>query len=114
MMEGFSIVEFIGITLVLFGGFAFMMGQAIGETWRPAWHNLPYAFLLGAGNHFIDCALFGADWGSLAHYLLNVAVALVISLLAFRITQARKMVSQYPWIYERNGLFGWKPKPGIN
>jgi branched-chain amino acid transport system ATP-binding protein len=46
--------------------------------------------------------------------LLNVAVALVISLLAYRITQASKMVSQYPWIYERNGLFGWKPKAGVN
>ena len=114
MMEGFNIVEFIGITVVLFGGFAFMMGQAIGETWRPAWHNVPYSFLLGAGNHFIDCALFGSDWGSLAHYLLNVAVGLVISLLSFRITQARKMVTQYPWIYERNGLFGWRLKAGVN
>jgi len=114
MMEGFNFVEFIGITLVLFGGFAFMMGQAIGETWKPAWFNVPYSFLLGAANHFIDCALFGGDWGSLAHYLLNVAVAIVISLLSFRITQARKMVTQYPWIYERNGLLGWKAKPGIN
>jgi len=114
MMEGFSIVEFIGITLVLFGGFAFMMGQAIGETWRPAWHNLPYSLLLAAGNHFIDCALFGANWGSLAHYLLNAVVAVVISLLSYRITQARKMVSQYPWIYERSGLFSWKLKAGTN
>ena len=31
-----------------------------------------------------------------------------------RITQARKMVTQYPWIYERNGLFGWRLKAGVN
>jgi hypothetical protein len=26
------------------------------------------------------------------------------------ITIARKMVSQYPWLYERAGLLAWRPK----
>ena len=24
--------------------------------------------------------------------------------------RARKMVRQYPWLYEPNGPFGWRPK----
>jgi hypothetical protein len=25
-------------------------------------------------------------------------------------TQARKMVKQYPWLYERSGLFSWRER----
>ena len=49
-----------------------MMGQAIAETWRPAWHNIPYGLLLAVANHFLDCALFGGSWGNWVHYLLDV------------------------------------------
>jgi len=38
------------------------------------------------------------------------AVNLAIASLAYRLTQARKMVSQYPWLYDRAGLFGWRTK----
>ncbi len=102
--------EFLGITVILFGGCAFMMGQAIADTWRPAWQNGPYSFLLGAGNHFIDCALFSGSWGNWVHYLLNVIVLLAISLFAHRVTLARKVVTQYPWIYDRAGLLSWREK----
>jgi hypothetical protein len=36
MLTEINFWEFIGITVVLFGGCAFMMGQAIADTWRPA------------------------------------------------------------------------------
>jgi len=29
---------------------------------------------------------------------------------AYRLTQAHKMVAQYPWLYERAGLFAWREK----
>jgi hypothetical protein len=32
--------------------------------------------------------------------------------LAFRLTRVRRMVSQYPWIYERDGLLGWRERSG--
>ncbi|WP_119303387.1 DUF6867 family protein [Dongia deserti] len=102
--------EFLGITVILFGGCAFMMGQAIADTWRPAWQNVPYSFLLGAGNHFIDCALFSSSWGNWVHYLTNVVVLMAIALFAHRVTLARKVVAQYPWIYERAGLLSWREK----
>ena len=54
MFSEINFWEFIGVTVILFGGCAFMMGQAIADTWRPAWQNVPYGFLLAAGNHFMN------------------------------------------------------------
>jgi hypothetical protein len=111
-MNEFNFGEILGVSLVLFGFAAFLMGQAIAETWRPAWQNVVYGFLLGGGNHFIDCALFGGDWLSLSHYLLDAGIIIVIALFAHRITLARKMVQQYPWLYERSGLLSWRARSG--
>jgi hypothetical protein len=33
-------------------------------------------------------------------------------MFAHRLTLARKMASQYPWIYERAGLLGWRERIG--
>ncbi len=111
-MEDISFGEFLGVTVILFGFAAFLMGQAIAETWRPAWQNVVYGALLAAGNHFIDCALFDKDWLSLVHYLADAAVLILIALFAHRITLARKMVQQYPWLYERAGLLSWRSRTG--
>ena len=55
---GISWPIFIGLTLVLFGGCAFMTGQSLASGWRPAWLALPYALLLAAGDRFLAFALF--------------------------------------------------------
>jgi branched-chain amino acid transport system ATP-binding protein len=34
------------------------------------------------------------------------------ALFSYRLTKARKMVSQYPWLYERSGLLNWRAKTG--
>ena len=34
---------------------------------------------------------------------------MLIGTFAFRLTRARRMVRQYPWLYERTGLFTWQP-----
>ena len=41
-------------------------------------------------------------------YVSHAAVLIGIALTAHRVTRARKMVNQYPWLYARSGLFGWK------
>ena len=71
---------------------------------------MPYGLLLALGNHFIHCALFGGDWLSLSRYLLDAAIIIVIALFAHRVTLARKMVQQYPWLYERSGLLSWRAR----
>ncbi len=109
-MDDFSIWVFLGLTVILFGGCAFLMGQAIADTWRPAWQIVPYGLLLAGGNHFLDAALFDGSWTDFGHYLLDAAIIVGIALTAHRATLARKMVAQYPWLYEPSGAFGWREK----
>ncbi len=107
---GNDIGVFIGLTVVLFGGAACLSGQALAQTWRPIWQTVPYTLLLTIGSRFLSFALFDGELLSISGYLIDWIALLVLALVAFRITQARRMVSQYPWLYERAGLFGWRAK----
>lgn len=101
---------FIFLTVCIFGGTAFLMGQAIAETWRPLWQNLPYGVLLVIANRYFAWALFKQPPFDLVSILLDAVVIISIALIAYRLTQVRKMVNQYPWIYERAGAFSWREK----
>ncbi len=103
---------FIGITLIFMGGCSFMTGQALASTWRPAWHAFPYTLLLGCGDRFLVFALFQGNLFSPAGYVIDTIILLAVTLVAYRITRARQMATQYPWLYERAGLFGWKDRGG--
>lgn len=105
-----SLPVFIGVTVLFMGGCAFMAGQALAATWRPLWQVFPYALGLALGDRFLGFALFGGELLSLPGYLTDAAVLLAVTLAAYRLTQARRMVEQYPWLYVRRGLFGWAPK----
>ena len=112
------------LTFLMFGGGGFLMGQALAETWRPWWQLIPYGLLLGVGNQFLGFALFKGPFivdslvsnGSaplseaILDYLIETAVIIAFSVLAFRLTRVRKLVAQYPWLYERSGPFSWKEK----
>ncbi|MCG8357991.1 MAG: hypothetical protein MI920_20695 [Kiloniellales bacterium] len=112
-ITGTSLPVFIGLTLGIMGFAAFMTGQALANTWRPVWQAVIYSFLLGFADRFLTWGLFEGELLSLRGYFVDSLVLLAISLTAYRITQARKMVTQYPWLYERSGLFGWREKGGI-
>lgn len=101
---------FIGITLILMGFAAYMTGQALANTWRPMWQAVPYALLLGGADRFLVWGLFEGDLFSLSGYLLDTLLLLGICLLAYRLNRAYRMVAQYPWLYERSGLFSWRRK----
>jgi hypothetical protein len=109
-LTGTGLAEFLGVTLVLFGGAGFLMGQALAHTWRPAWQAVPYAFLMAAGNRFLSYALFEGNLLAVAPYVFDVAIVLGLALLAYRLTRARAMTRQYPWLYEADGLFGWRDR----
>lgn len=99
---------FIGITLMLFGFASFMTGQALASTWRPPGWVVLYGLLLGLADRFIVWSLFGGTLLSPLGYAIDAAALLAIGLTAFRITQVRKMVSQYPWLYQSAGPFFWR------
>jgi branched-chain amino acid transport system ATP-binding protein len=97
-------------TLVMGGWLAFMTGNALAATWRPMWQALPYAILLGAAERFFNFALFGGELLSVTGFLIDTTVLGLITFAAYRATLARKMVLQYPWHYQRAGLFGWRAR----
>jgi branched-chain amino acid transport system ATP-binding protein len=102
--------EFLLVTVLVFGGGGFMMGQALADTWRPVWHSVPYGLMMTAANRFIDVSLFQGTWAGLQFWLGDAVVIIGLANFAYRITLARKMVSQYPWLYERSGLFSWRER----
>lgn len=116
----------LALTLILFGGAAVLMGNAIADTWRPMWQNVVYAFLLAIVDQFLGFALFDGPFfvdslvssnaqpflPALLEYLFDAILLSAIALLSYRVTNARKMVLQYPWLYERAGLLSWRPRSG--
>lgn len=99
-----------GITFVLAGGGAWMMGRALGLNWRPDWQLLVYAALLAVADRFLIYALYGGDILSVTGYLVDASLLAVIAALSYQIARARQMVRQYPWAFRRSGLFGWCEK----
>ena len=107
---GGTVSAFFGLTVVLFGFAAFLSGQATAQSWRPAWQIIPVALLLTIADRFLLYAMFGAELASPSGFLFAVAILAAIAGAAYYFTRARKMVQQYPWLYERRGLFGWREK----
>jgi hypothetical protein len=98
------------ITVILGGGAAWQTGRAIAETWRPFWHVVLYTLLLGAAVRFVHFALFEADLLSLMSYLVDAAYLLVVGSVSWQFHRTSLMVTQYPWLYERNGPFSWRDR----
>lgn len=101
---------FLGLTLGLLGGCAFLTGQAAALAWRPWWLVALYGLLLGTGDRFLVYALFQGPLWSLPGWLGHTVLLSAIALVAWRLTLARRMVSQYPWLFRRAGLFGWRER----
>jgi len=113
-ITGTSIGVTIGMTVILMGFCAFMTGQAIANTWRPFYQLYPYALLLGATDRFMTFALFEGELLSFSGYIFDTVILFVIMAAAFRVTRVNKMLSQYPWIYERMGPFGFRAREGAD
>ncbi|AWM87542.1 DUF6867 family protein [Microvirga sp. 17 mud 1-3] len=105
-----SIWLFLFVTVILGGAAAWMTGRAIAITWRPFWQLLVYLLILAAAVRFIHFALFGGTLLSVHYYAVDAIVVLIIGALGFQYYRARQMTTQYRWLYERTGPFGWKEK----
>lgn len=99
---------FLGLHVILLGAAAFMTGQVIAGTWRPVWQAVFYGLLLALVARFLTWSLFDGELFSLSGYLCDALLLAGIALFAFRVTQVRKMVSQYPWLYRPKGLLGYE------
>ena len=109
-LVGSSLLVFIGITVVLFGGAAWMAGRAIALSWKSRWLVLPYGLLLGVGARFITFSLFEGRLLSISGYIISTLVVVLLMLMAHRVYQVRQMVRQYPWMVESSWWFAWREK----
>ena len=106
--SGESPIAVILVTVVLGGGAAFLSGRAIAGDWRAPWQVAVAAVLLGAASRFIHYALFQGDLVSLRDFFADTLFFLLIGLFAWRLRRTHQMVRQYPWLYARAGLLGWR------
>ncbi|MDF2812710.1 MAG: hypothetical protein K0S56_3741 [Microvirga sp.] len=105
-----SIWLFLLVTVIMGGWAAWMTGRAIAITWRPYWNLILYLLILSAFVRFIHFALFHGTLLSIQFYAVDAAVLLIIGSLGYQYYRARLMTTQYRWLYERTGPFGWRAR----
>lgn len=103
---------FIGLTVIIGGGAAWLAGRALALKWRPLWQLFVYMLLLAAAVRFLHYALFEEPLLSLKSYIADATVLIIAALLGFRITRVKQMTTQYYWLYERAGPFFWRERRG--
>lgn len=113
-LTGASLPVFLVLTVLLAGGAGMAMGQALARAWRPRALVVFYALLLGGADRFLVFALFDGPLLSVTGYLVDTAVVMALALAAYQATRAHRMVTQYPWLYERAGTFGWRERRGTS
>lgn len=101
---------YVGVMVILMGGAAFLTGQAVAMVWRPARQVFAYALLLVGIGRFLIFALFEGDLIALPGTAVDYAYLSAVALAAHRLTTVAKMVHQYPWLYERRGLWSYVEK----
>src|SRR3569832_13114 len=102
-MLGENIYVFIGLTVIMIGGCALMMGQALATTWRPMWQLVPYGILLAIFGRFLAYALFDNKLLAPVPFLVVAALTVLFGAAGYRLTQAHLMVRQYPWLNRGSG-----------
>ena len=107
---GAGLWTFIFVTLILMGFAAFMTGQAQANAWRPMWQLVPYCLLLGLTDRFFSWGLGHGVGLSISGYVIDTLYLFGVAMAAYRMTLSHKMATQYPWLYERSGLFGWRER----
>jgi hypothetical protein len=108
LILGTTYPVFIGVTLVCMCGCAILMGRALARSWQPARRAVPYALLLAIADRLLIYGLFNGDITSIPGFIVDLYCILLAGLVAYRFTLAGQMVRQYPWLYRRFLIFGWR------
>jgi hypothetical protein len=96
------------VLTAIFSLCAWLSGQAMANGWRSVWTAVFYAVLIALAHRFLLFALRGASLLDPAGFALSVVYFCAIAWLAYSKRRADRMVSQYPWLYRRDGLLGWR------
>jgi hypothetical protein len=107
---GTSFGVFIGLTVILIGGAAIMTGRALADGWKSPLQVVFACFGMALANRFLIYALFEGELLHLSGFLIDFAVLTALALAAYRLTVVHKMISQYPWRYERASLWSYRER----
>ena len=110
LYEHESFLQVLFVTGILGGLAAWATGKALAETWRPYRQLAGYMILLGAAVRFTHFSLFQGELLSVPSYAADMLYLLAVGSVAYRLTRAHRMVSQYRWLYERTGPFTWRER----
>jgi hypothetical protein len=81
------------------------------------WQGVPYAVMLGLAGRLVFWGLSGGTnedfLKGFSDIYVDFAALIGVGAAAYRLILARKMVTQYPWLYEPAGPFGWREKSGV-
>ncbi len=90
------------------------IGRALAATWRPLLQAIPYTILFAAAGRLIFWALSGGNnddfLASFSQAYLDFIVLIGVAVAAYRLTKTRKMITQYPWLYQSAGPFSWRER----
>ena len=98
------------VTCLLGGGAAWATGRALANGWRPFGQAFLYLLMLGGAVRFAHFALFQGELLSVSSYITDTTFLVAVGALSWRLTRARRMVTQYRWLYERTGPFTWRQR----
>lgn len=106
-----TIPIFLIMTVIIGGGLAYLAGRSLAGSWRPLWMAVAYMVPLGLALRFFHFALFDGELLSVHFFVVDTLVLIAGTLLGYRLTRARQMVNQYPWLYQSAGPLNWKQRP---
>ncbi|MGF1476956.1 MAG: DUF6867 family protein [Geminicoccaceae bacterium] len=101
---------FLGLTLIVNGAAAVLTGIAVARNFRPVWQIYLACFCLALWDRFLVYALFEGQILHLLGFVIHGLALLGLALLAYRLAHVEKMLQQYPWRYDRVGLFNYREK----
>lgn len=113
-----TLLEFIGVTVILGGGAAWLTGRATALIWAPYWKLVVYTVLLTVALRFIHFSLFGGTFflpasafGTAVYYAaVDFVVLLFAATLGRRVMRAAQMARQYGFLYESAGRLSWRAR----
>ena len=108
LILGSSYPVFFGFTVICMCGCAALLGIRIAREWRPARHLIPFGITLGLIDRALVYFLFRGELLSPTGFIIDTYCILLAATLAYRFTLSAQLVCQYPWMYRRFLLLGWR------
>ena len=91
----FHLIQFLLMTLTLFGWCSYQLGKAMANTWQPISLMIFYVLLLTAFDRFLLFALFEQELLSIIMFFIDFITLSLIALISFRVAKTSYMVNQY-------------------